>query len=99
MTPADILLAIWLTASNPLEHILLMAKAVELSWNPAKYIAILTYMTPDPDYTTFPMMTSSTLDGSNLALSQAAFKSGATMSSTGVSLKLPLIKFIFIILY
>jgi hypothetical protein len=51
---------------------------------------ILTYMTPAPDYKTFPMITSSTLDGSNLALSQTFFKSGATIYSTAVSFIAPM---------
>jgi hypothetical protein len=66
-----------------------MAKAVDPSYNPAKYIAILTYITPDPDYNTFPIITSSILAGSNLVLSQTAFKRGAIIYSVAVSFKKP----------
>jgi len=67
----------------------LIANAVELSENPARYIDILTYMTPDPDCNTFPMMTSSTNAGSNLVLSMTFLKRGATIYSTAVSLNPP----------
>lgn len=67
----------------------MIAKAVALSLNPARYIAILTYITPDPDYNTLPIITSSIMLGFNLALSQAFFNRGATIYSTAVSLKPP----------
>jgi len=90
------LLAIYATASSPDEHILLMAKAVAESGNPARYIAILTYITPEPGYKTLPIITSSTLDGSNLVLSITFFNNGAIIYSTAVSFKAPIIRYIIL---
>jgi hypothetical protein len=83
-----------LTASNPLEHILLIAIAHDVSGIPPKRAAILTYktcvminkITPAPDYKTLPTTTSSILDGSILVCSRIFLNNGASIASHGVSL-------------
>lgn len=61
-------------------------------------MAILTWRTPDPDYKTLPIMTSSTLVGSNLVFSQTFFNRGATIYSTAVSFKSPFFDFVSAVL-
>lgn len=92
------MLATILTASNPLEHILLIAIAHDVSGIPPKRAAILTYKTPAPDYKTLPTTTSSILDGSILVCSRIFLNNGASIASHGVSLNPPFLDLVSAVL-
>jgi len=87
-----------LTASKPLEHILLIAMAHEVSGNPPIRAAILTCKTPAPDYNTFPTITSSILDGSILVYSIIFLNKGVNIASHGVSLNPPFLDLVSAVL-
>jgi len=59
--------AMFITAFRPEEQSLFELDNVVVSGNPARNVAILATIAPEPGYSTFPMHTSSTSLGSILA--------------------------------
>ena len=83
--------AAWLMASRPEAHTLLSVVALAEVGSPAAIDACLAGACPTPAWITWPMITSSTLDGSTFERSTAALMAIDPSCGEGIEARLPII--------